>query len=267
MDETSPVERGDVSRLSRRGLLALGATLAGTSGIGMFSGTAAAHELMAFRDAFVGDDADKEGLGSKGWLFFAKDIGTVYYHNGSGWVDLGIGGGDGALVDSDDDGLLEAPDYDGIDVGQVEAESVSTTQLSADNIGTRIYSSTDQTIPTGTNEKVAFDTTTFDHLSWGNLSEDEIVVDEAGTYLLSGSVRYEHFGSTDRLHAEIQVSGNRVDRDESGASGTYPSRKPQSIRELSDGDNIKLITRQETAGEQTVQGIDHHTHLEVVKLG
>ncbi|WP_135829234.1 hypothetical protein [Halorussus halobius] len=130
MDETSPADRDGVSRLSRRGLLALGATLAGTSGIGMFSGSAAAHELMAFRDAFIGDDADKEGLGSKGWLFFAKDFGTIYYHNGSGWVDLGIGGGDGALVDSDDDGLLEASNHDGIDVDQVEANSVSAGSVS-----------------------------------------------------------------------------------------------------------------------------------------
>ena len=130
MDETSPTERDGVSKLSRRGLLALGATLAGTSGIGMFSGTAAAHDLMAFRDAFVGNDEDKQGLGSKGWLFFAKDTGTVYYHNGSSWVDLGLGsGGDGVLTDSDDDGLLEAPDHDGIDVGQVEAESVSTGEV------------------------------------------------------------------------------------------------------------------------------------------
>ena len=130
MDGTDPTGRDGVSRLSRRGLLALGATLAGTSGIGMFSGSAAAHELMAFRDAFVGDDADKQGLGSKGWLFFAKDTGTVYYHNGSSWVDLGIGGGDGgSLTDEDDDGLLEAPNHDGIDVEQVEAESVSAGEV------------------------------------------------------------------------------------------------------------------------------------------
>ena len=114
----------------------------------MFSGTAAAHDLMAFRDAFVGDDADKQGLGSKGWLFFAKDTGTVYYHNGSSWVDLGLGsGGDGALTDSDDDGLLEAPDHDGIDVEQVEAESVSADELYGKNgSGTDICSIATETV-------------------------------------------------------------------------------------------------------------------------
>jgi hypothetical protein len=143
VDETDPTGREGVSKLSRRGLLALGATLAGTSGIGMFSGSAAAHDLMAFRDAFVGDDEDKQGLGSKGWLFFAKNTGTVYYHNGSGWVDLGLGGGNGALVDSDDDGLLEAPDHDGIDVGRVDAESVSAEMVGSERYYAGAFDGTD----------------------------------------------------------------------------------------------------------------------------
>lgn len=132
MSETDPTERDGVSRLSRRGLLALGATLGGTGGLGLLAGTASAaeHELTAFRDAFIGNDDDRQGLGSKGWLFFAKDTGTVYYHNATEWKDLGIGG---ELSDSDSDGLLEAPDHDGIDVGQIEADSISTENiLSAD---------------------------------------------------------------------------------------------------------------------------------------
>lgn len=110
-----------VSKLSRRGLLALGATLAGVGGLGTFSETASAHELMAFRDAYIGNDADKTGLGSKGWLFFAKDTGTLYYHTGSGWNSIPVGG---QLTDTDGDGLLEAPSHDGLDVGTVETDEI-----------------------------------------------------------------------------------------------------------------------------------------------
>lgn len=105
----------DVSKLSRRGLLTLGATLASVGGLGALSGTASAHGLMAFRDAFIGKDGDEQGLGSKGWLFFAKDTGDVYYHDGGGWRDLPIGG-NSVLADTDSDGLLETSDHDGIDI-------------------------------------------------------------------------------------------------------------------------------------------------------
>lgn len=119
----------DVSKVSRRGLLTLGATLAGVSGLGAFSGTASAHGLTAFRDAFIGNDGDKTGLGSKGWLFFAKDTGTVYYHTGSSWENIPLGG---QLADSDGDGLLEAPNHGGIDVGTVETDEI---HLGADTDG------------------------------------------------------------------------------------------------------------------------------------
>lgn len=121
-------DSGNVSKLSRRGLLTLGATLAGVGGLGTLSGTASAHELMAFRDAFIGNDGDKTGLGSKGWLFFAKDTGTVYYHDGSSWQTL-LGGN---LTDTDGDGLLEAPNHDGIDIGILETDEI---RLGADSDG------------------------------------------------------------------------------------------------------------------------------------
>ncbi len=76
---------------------------------------------MAFRDAFIGNDGDEQGLGSKGWLFFAKDTGDVYYHDGSSWQTLPIGGN---LKDTNDDGLLEAPNHDGIRVGTVETDKI-----------------------------------------------------------------------------------------------------------------------------------------------
>lgn len=132
MAQTDPTDRDGVSKLSRRGMLALAGALAGTSSLGLFSDTASAHELTAFRDAFIGDDVDKQGLGSKGWLFFAKDTGTLYFHNGSSWVDMGIGGSS-TLTDTDEDGLLEAPKHGGIDVGQVEADAVSADAISATN--------------------------------------------------------------------------------------------------------------------------------------
>lgn len=122
-------DRDSVSKLSRRGLLTLGATLAGLGGLKTFSGTASAHGLMAFRDAFIGNDGDKTGLGSKGWLFFAKDTETVYYHDGSSWQNLLTGG---RLTDTDGDGLLEAPNHDGIDVGTLETDEI---HLGADKDG------------------------------------------------------------------------------------------------------------------------------------
>lgn len=126
MNQNDPENREGVSKLSRRGLLALGATLAGTSSLGLFSEKAAAHELTSFRDAFIGNDSDKSGLGSKGWLFFAKDSGSLYHHDGTGWNELPIGG---ELTDTDGDNLLEAPNHGGLDIEELTATSVKTDQL------------------------------------------------------------------------------------------------------------------------------------------
>lgn len=130
MTENNSSNGKDVAKLSRRGLLTLGTMLAGVGGLGTLSGTASAHGLMAFRDAFIGNDGDEEGLGSKGWLFFAKDTGNVYYHNGNSWQEFPIDSGE--LSDTDSDGLLEAPEHDGIDVKTVEADEI---HLGADQDG------------------------------------------------------------------------------------------------------------------------------------
>lgn len=130
MAQNDPTSREGVSKLSRRGLMALGATFAGASGLTGLTGTASAHGLTAFRDAFIGNDEDKTGLGSKGWVFFAKDTGTLYFHNGSGWKDLGI---ESPFSDTDGDNLLETPNHNGIDTGTLQADSVDSSSMSVES--------------------------------------------------------------------------------------------------------------------------------------
>lgn len=180
MTQNESSDRENVSKLSRRGLLALGATLAGLGGLGTLSETASAHGLMAFRDAFVGNDADKTGLGSKGWLFFAKDTGTVYYHDGSSWQPLGIGG---QLSDTDGDGLLEAPNHDGIDVGTLETDEI---HLGADQDG--------------------------DGSEWRFDADSS---DTARIYSWDGSAATEHLrlnedGPVEVKNADLQMNGNPI---------------------------------------------------------
>jgi hypothetical protein len=76
-----------------------------------------------FKGAYVGSDSDKSGLGAKGWLYFTDDgTGTIYKHDGSGWVDLGIGGSS-VWEDPDGDGVYSLKNGSGISIGQLFTES------------------------------------------------------------------------------------------------------------------------------------------------
>lgn len=253
--------------------MALGVALAGTGGLSALTGTASAHGLTAFRDAFIGNDDDKTGLGSKGWLFFAKDTGVIYFHDGSSWQPLDIVG---QLVDTDNDDLLEAPDHDGVDVGTVQADSVtsngvSTEQLSVSEAGGEAYLSSDQTVPTNTVTKVEIDTAVG---SWAALdaSNHKVVVQTDGHYLIAGSVTYarnSNWSDGNQIQSRLYVNGTNIDYGRTLKSGVrfQKSATQPHLRKLTTGDEIDLRTRQTSGAEQTLVSGRPETSLTVAKIG
>jgi hypothetical protein len=116
MSERNSDTNEDVTKLSRRDFMAAGSALAGTTALANLSEVSEAANFSSpvdFKGAYVGPDSDKTGLGAKGWLYFADDSGTVYKHDGSGWVDLGIGGSS-VWEDADGDGVYSLKDGSGI---------------------------------------------------------------------------------------------------------------------------------------------------------
>jgi hypothetical protein len=103
--------------------MAAGSALVGTAAFANMSEVSEAAGFSSpvdFKGAYVGSDSDKTGLGAKGWLYFTDDgTGTIYKHDGSGWVDLGIGGSS-VWEDADGDGVYSLKNGSGISIEQLQ---------------------------------------------------------------------------------------------------------------------------------------------------
>ena len=132
-DRTSDNE--DVTKLSRRDFMAAGSALAGTTAFTNMSAVTEAAGFSSpvdFKGAYIGADGDKSGLGAKGWLYFTDDgTGTIYKHDGSGWVDLGIGGGSSVWEDSGG-GIYTLKDGSGIGIDETLTGTGETKDLTDD---------------------------------------------------------------------------------------------------------------------------------------
>ncbi|MFC7079944.1 C1q-like domain-containing protein [Halorussus caseinilyticus] len=224
-------DNSDVTKLSRRSLMALGAALAGSAGVTAFSGTASAHNLMEFRDAYVGDDAEKSGLGSRGWLFFAEDTGKIYKHNGSEWIETGIG------------------------------SSASETTHST----TSVYLSSDQSIAKSTHEIVQFDTVEWDELNAFDTTANEFVAPTAGTYKIKTSVTYNSLGG-DHVVTIIEINGEDYEaRWSTTPKGDWESVPVSTIARLSKGDSV-TITAWNQDNDDTLVGERLRTNLQIEQI-
>lgn len=249
--------------------MALGAALAGTSGLGALTGTASAHGLTAFRDAFIGNDGDEAGLGSKGWLFFAKDSGAVYYHDGSGWQDLLVGG---QFADTDDDGLLETPDHDGIDVGQVQANSVSTGKLSVADSQTRVSGGQVQSIPDdGDVHRIKYHnivTDDFDTQSTGwDTSAHEFVARDAGDYYYNARIAFKSVPADTHVLARSFVSGSALDKErEVQSTAKNLTVSINGVARLEQGDTLYFDVLQESGSTLDTYKGPYDTNLVINKI-
>jgi hypothetical protein len=149
------------SGTTRRGLLGLGTGLLAAGALNTLTGRAsatdgvgeqnltAAQNAMYVRDSYVGADAEKMGLGGRGWLYFTTDEQGIYYNDGSSWNSLGVGG-TSPWSDSDGDGLYST-DSSGVDVGTAKASTVDATTTETTTRRTDPKTITDTTTDAGTN--------------------------------------------------------------------------------------------------------------------
>jgi len=117
--------------------MAAGSALAGTTAFANMSEVTEAAGFSSpvdFKGAYVGPDSEKAGLGAKGWLYFTDDgTGTIYKHDGSGWIDLGIGGSS-VWEDPDGDGVYSLKNGSGIDIERVSDASHNRDQWSTSSV-------------------------------------------------------------------------------------------------------------------------------------
>jgi len=250
--------------------MALGATLAGTGGLSVLTGTTSAqetHDLTAFRDAFIGNDTDKTGLGSKGWLFFAKDSGVIYFHDGSEWTPLDIVG---QLVDTDDDGLLEAPDHDGIDVGEVQADSVSAGKLSVSDTQTRVSGGQTQSIPDDDSfHRIEFHNVVnedFDPDGW-DTSTHEFVARDTGDYYYNARITLNSAPADTHVLFRSFVNGTSLDKERETVSRSKDlTVSLNGVARLSSGDSFFLDIEQNSGTTVDTHNGSFDTNLVINKI-
>jgi hypothetical protein len=85
MTDRNSEETEDVTKLSRRDFVKTGSALFGVNSMTEMVSAAEFSAPVDFKGAYIGPDADKTGIGAKGWLYFADDTGGRYKHDGSSW--------------------------------------------------------------------------------------------------------------------------------------------------------------------------------------
>ena len=160
------------------------------------------------------------------------------------------------------DGTFSAP--------SVETESVTTEQLSVDNIGARLSVSSEQTIPTGSGTTVELDSSGDDDMDGLNISNNSYTIQESGGYLVNSQIRYQTgaWSTGDEVRIVIRIDGtariNNIFRKVGDGFQTFQSSV--AYRRFSEGSEITLETEQDSGSDQTIDSSTTNTFLSIIKV-
>jgi hypothetical protein len=154
------------------------------------------------------------------------------------------------------------------EVGSLSAEEASITKDAV-----QVYnSSTDQTIADSTVTTVELDSVQYDNLGAADLSNNQIVIQNAGTYIITGMVRWANdsgWSTGDRFSARIKADstyGPTYQRKVGTGSQITPA--VPAIAELNSGESITMEVFQSSGADKILDhGSRTFTRLEVGRLG
>jgi len=162
----------------------------------------------------------------------------------------------------------------GFDANNITANSVNTSEGSITNVAAGMFLSTDQTAASGSVERISYDTTLFEDSAVlsVDLSNDEIIIEKAGTYLITVLTTWE--GSTDwadgdLIQTRIRTSSGDLDRNNRlhpGISGRY-SMANTAVYKASQGDAIFARVFQNSGSDQELVGNQVDSNIEVARIG
>lgn len=131
----------------------------------------------------------------------------------------------------------------------------------------RAYLSGDQSIPSGSFVQVQLDATSYDVRGETDTTNHEIVVDEAGVYLLAGSVGFRNSANDgDDLTVRINVNGSPLSQARTVIGGSSsPNLFVLSTDLLNAGDSITLLGRNLDSSSTFIGG-QVQTNLSVIRV-
>lgn len=158
-------------------------------------------------------------------------------------------------------------------VGQIDATALSTDTTSIDQLAAQLLKRSDQTISNNTLTKVTFDSAGLQSqdVLTVDTTNNKIVVDDGGTYLIHAQCRWADPTQDVRVKAQISINGGELRQsfNESlfdGASREQIQTAP-AVDTLSQGDEIEFFVEQQGSGDETIDGRNDNTHLTVIRLG
>jgi len=231
--------------------------------------------LQVITNVKFGAKADRPTAGKKGLLYFATDTKEFFYDNGSAWVR--VVSGETGLYDADRDTYLNVEPSS--DADKIICYTAGTQVLNISSAGIltfpkqsfcHMYQSTQQTIQTDTDTKVALDTKATDIQNEGDTTNYRITVNESGVYLIVGQVGwYAADVVADNVVAtSIRVNGNITAWKDLhiSKSGSGIDNSVALIKQLSAGDYVELYAKQYSGSDMRTNATITHTFLCVAKI-
>jgi hypothetical protein len=156
---------------------------------------------------------------------------------------------------------------------QVTAQTVSTDELTTNELSATIYASADQTLQSGTFNDVSFDSDDDDQrlgdVLSTDLTNDRINIEKAGVYHITGLVTLRSPGVDTRVVGQLAGAETILQENPTGAD-TRVSADPAGITHITSGDtpaNVRMATFHDKGSPVDTLGGQGSVRLSVVRLG
>jgi len=196
---------------------------------------------------------------------------SLWYNDGTGPDPSGYYGYDGGTIVGPfgsggvENPLTEALDADGNDITGVG--SLTTNDLTIDNVETVAYRSSNQTISNQTETKIQFDVTAVDDDGRFNSSNYTIDATESGKYAIRGQWQWNNVGSGNLVFIFLKVNGSQVGFNRRTAQGDFAAIAAYADVELSAGDSVSMAVRQDSGSDGDAVGGRQKTKMTVQRVG
>jgi hypothetical protein len=152
------------------------------------------------------------------------------------------------------------------------ANSVSTEEVTITEMAAALHTTANQTIPTGKDTQVAFNSQTFDR--GGDVlnpdgANDRITIEKNGLYLLRGTIVFSSPGDGTRILAKVLADSTIIDQG-GGPTGAddFSEADADGLLEVSSPPvQVTLDVFQNSGSDKSLAGSRQNVRLEVARIG
>lgn len=154
----------------------------------------------------------------------------------------------------------------------VKTSNSGAQQIAAtETVAARYYSSSGQSIPSGTDTVYVFGLKDFDTHGAMNTSTGEYTVPANGTYLVSSALRFQPFGLISTIYQAIYIDGSIHSSGPnvipSAAVAGYAMNMPATLVRVKAGQKITVIAQQNTGSNRAMEALNTVNWINIIRMG